>query len=152
MKKSRVDRFWEKVIKAGDDECWHWTGARLKTGHGQFFNGKKVIGAHRYCYEMHEGQIPLGMMVCHSCDVPFCVNPRHLFLGMPSDNMRDRDKKGRQAFGERQGCSKLTSEQVKQIRNMYNESNISQRSLAAQFNVNQRAIWAVLSNETWRHV
>lgn len=46
---------------------------------------------------MHVGPIPKGMFVCHSCDVPACINPAHLFLGTPLDNIRDMLAKGRNA-------------------------------------------------------
>lgn len=88
------ERFWEKVDKTGD--CWEWTGFKNRQGYGQFqVSTKNGQPAHRVSFELANGKIPDGMHVCHKCDNPPCVRPDHLFLGTPSDNMKDMVKKGR---------------------------------------------------------
>jgi HNH endonuclease/helix-turn-helix protein len=87
------ERFWQKVLKT--ETCWLWTAYKKPDGHGTFNRGKRMALAHRYSYELHCGVIPHGMLVCHKCDVPSCVNPDHLFLGTPDDNVRDCIRKGR---------------------------------------------------------
>ena len=106
-------RFWSKVDKCGDDECWPWTATKSRLGYGKFTLGvNNKVNAHRYSYEIANGPIPDGMLVCHGCDNPPCVNPKHLFVGTHKDNMQDAVKKGRAARGSRLPQTKLTDAQV----------------------------------------
>src|SRR5260221_10085185 len=60
-------RFWNKVQKNGDDECWNWLGPLIK-GYGNLsVNRNKNIRAHRMSYVLAYGDIPDGMLVCHKC-------------------------------------------------------------------------------------
>lgn len=80
-----------------DNECWLFTGhqAKQRAGHVLMsLNGKKT-GVHVHSYMHFVGPIPEGMCVCHTCDVPHCCNPKHLWVGTNVDNIRDRTLKGR---------------------------------------------------------
>ena len=91
------ERFMSKVNKT--DTCWLWKAGLNHKQYGQFsitVNGwTKSYRAHRFIYEYFNGPIPEGMLVCHSCDVPGCVNPDHLWLGTVSDNAMDAVNKKR---------------------------------------------------------
>ena len=91
-------RFESKIIKS--NSCWIWSASKDKKGYGNFRN-IKMERAHRFSYETYKGPIPEDMYVCHSCDVPSCVNPDHLWLGTAKDNSQDRDKKGRHNCGNK---------------------------------------------------
>jgi hypothetical protein len=91
-----LDRFWAKVDKR-EDGCWEWLGMRLKpgtrtrngAGYGYLWLEGKMVRAHRLAYELFVGPIPTGLLVLHSCDRPWCVNPEHLRVGTHADNVRD---------------------------------------------------------------
>lgn len=90
------DRIWKFVQKT--DGCWEWNGRRNDRGYGLFaVTHAAARRAHRVIWELVNGPIPSGMVVCHRCDNPPCVRPDHLFLGTQADNMRDMQAKGRKA-------------------------------------------------------
>jgi hypothetical protein len=92
--KELLERF-NKKYTVDQNGCWQWTAAKDKNGYGRIgFNGINC-SAHRISYEIYVGKILSGMSVCHKCDNPGCVNPKHLWLGSHKENMNDRDKKGR---------------------------------------------------------
>lgn len=147
-KQSISERFFSKVEKRRSG-CWEWTACHLPNGYGAFqLNGKE--GAHRVSWRIHFGDIPSGLFVCHRCDNKRCVNPEHLFLGSPSDNMVDKVSKGRQACtaGENNGSAKLTEEDVIAIR----ASSEVQTAAARRFGVSRAAIGLVRQRKTWAHV
>jgi hypothetical protein len=66
-----------------------------RQGYGKHFAKGKTIIAHRWAWEIVNGPIPDGLLVCHKCDVTSCVNPDHLFIGTQKENLKDCRDKGR---------------------------------------------------------
>jgi hypothetical protein len=117
-------RFAEKWTPEPNTGCWLWLGSVNVTGYGRFgIRSGEVEFAHRASWRLYRGEIPLGIFVCHHCDVRICVNPDHLFLGTDLDNMRDAARKGRIKIPSESYCSDerhqvavLTNIQVAEIR------------------------------------
>ena len=84
--------------------CMVWNGHRNVHNYGQ----KRIKGRmwllHRYAWQWANGPIPEGMCVCHACDNPPCVNPDHLWLGTQLENIRDRERKGRNGHANKTHC------------------------------------------------
>lgn len=98
MRKTLEERLWEKIRKAGPDDCWEWTRATAGFGYGIIRVGGtpgRLVMTHRLVWELTNGPIPDGLCVLHSCDNPPCCNPAHLHLGTKADNMRERRERGR---------------------------------------------------------
>lgn len=92
---SLKERFESKYIPEPMSGCWLWLDKLTRDGYGQMTYKMKSMRAHRWSYSIHVGPIPNGLLVCHKCDTPACVNPKHLFVGTVKDNTEDMIKKGR---------------------------------------------------------
>ena len=130
--------------------CWEWNAGRNRKGYGNIKVAGKDLRAHRVAYEVWVDLIPDGMQVMHICDNPPCINPDHLRVGTNKDNADDRDAKGRQRVlrGEENGFSKLTWENVQEIRDLYGDH--TQAELARMYGVSPRTIMLVRTNQAWR--
>lgn len=94
-------RFEDMYVPVPEAGCWLATTWWDKDGYGRTSDHLLM---HRASYERHVGQIPEGMLVCHKCDTPACVNPEHLFLGTNRDNILDMVSKGRHYETKRTHC------------------------------------------------
>lgn len=147
--KSFVERFEEKFRKS--DGCWDWIASKGTFGHGKiFFRGRNII-ASRASWILYRGEIPKGMCVCHKCDNPGCVNPEHLFLGTHAENMLDKTRKGRAPSGKAVKSSKLTDDDVLEIRRLY-KNGASCGEIQKKFNVHKGTIWRAATNQSWKHL
>src|ERR1043165_3544976 len=159
-------------FKINENGCHELSKAISKKGYGVIGiglrgdNSRKIVYAHRASYEIHKGEIPDGICVLHSCDNPSCINPNHLFLGTPKDNVRDMHNKDRAAMKkgmipknfsnqiekEKNGkFSKLNTNQEKEIKKFLS-LGINYRLIAKQYNVSKSCISDIKRNATWRNV
>lgn len=144
----RLDKYIDK-----SSDRWMWIGC-IRGKYGQIWYKGKFISVHRLVYELFVGPISEGMFVCHKNDIPLDVTPSNLFLGTPRDNMRDMIEKGRKVIvrGDKSGASKLKSDEVREIRILYQTEKYSYRTLGRMFGVTKATIQKIITNQTWRHV
>jgi hypothetical protein len=152
-----ADRFFAKVDQSGD--CWLWTAALFSNGYGAFRLGPKQVRAHRWAYEHFVGPIPTGAVVMHRCDVKRCVNPDHLTTGSQAENQADMTSKGRGRVGGRNGWTRLTEDDVREIRRLYQPVRGGRRKggrlrddIAARFGVSPKCVGDIAARRTWAHV
>lgn len=142
------ERFDSKLVRMPNG-CIEWAGSRTSRGYGQFSPTRVInIRAHRYAWARVHGTIPSGLNVCHRCDNRACVNTAHLFLGTHADNMRDMTAKNRQAYGERNGQSKLTAAQALAIRQRISAGE-KKRTLAREYGVDGKLIHMISNGMKW---
>jgi hypothetical protein len=156
-----IQRFWAKVDKTAglgpEGTCWEWRCTLDRHGYGRMAictkGHPRNLAAQRLSVFLFTSEWPT-LFVLHRCDNPPCVRPDHLFLGTQKDNVRDMHTKKRDNHprGEDSGASKLRSQEVKTIRLRYAQGGTTYDKLAAEYNVNFRAIRDVVRRFTWTHI
>jgi hypothetical protein len=149
-------RFWSKVIKLNDNDCWIWIGAYSTDHYGKFTftrkDGSKGTRAHIYSWQLaNDRELLRGMVICHRCDNTLYVNTDHLTLGTPMENSLDMVYKNRQAKGEKNGSVKMNEEKVIQLREL-RKSGMTLDQLSQEFGLSKSATYSIISGQTWKYL
>jgi hypothetical protein len=139
-----IDRFEKRFVKT--DGCWEWIGYINKKGYGSFsfWGNRTTYFAHRLSYVFYRGEIPIGMMICHSCNNRRCVNPEHLYAGTALQNSRDAVLLGNQA-------KKLNPEKVLEIRKMRSDG-VKLKDIMKKFLIGETSLLKILNGKSWKYV
>jgi hypothetical protein len=128
-----------RYFKDQTSGCHKWMGGKDSWGYGVVCLNSKAVGAHRAAYEKHVGAIPPGMIICHSCDTPSCINPAHMWIGTHADNANDKARKGRTPKTNKtfslNGKRNRPKELVMEIKKRLAEGVKNQSALAREFGV-----------------
>ena len=151
-----INRFYSKIKINELTGCYIYLGCKDKDGNGFFRLYRRNIRAHRLAWILENNQeIPEGLCVCHKCDNPICCNPEHLFLATNQDNTKDRDNKGRNAYGERNSGAKLNEKQILEILNIV-KTNGNYRGLAVDlakiYKIHRSQMWTIINRRTWKYL
>ena len=157
-----------EAVLAGEptDECIIWPYSRSKRrdgtpGYGTMnliVDGQHVKRmVHEVMLERTVGPRPPGLWACHSCGrgMDGCVNPRHLRWDTRSANEQEKLQHGTDNRGTRHGLAKLTEDEVREIRRLYQgradrwSTRPSQREIAEQFGVHQVQVSRILLRKDW---
>jgi HNH endonuclease len=146
---SMQTRFERKYIPEPNSGCWLWIGNLFVSGgYGDFKENGKRIRAHVYSYKIHKGEIPSGKFVLHTCDMPCCVNPDHLYAGTPKQNTDDCIERNRFPYGIKHGMAKLTEEQVRAIR----VDSRLHRIIALEYGLDRAYVGQIKNRISWKHI
>ena len=141
-----------KVVRVpGLGACWEVVSHKIQSNsYACLSRNHRTIKAHRLSYSQ-AFDIPAGMCACHKCDNPSCINPMHIFTGTRRENALDRDKKGRCRHGEKHADTKISLDQVKEIRRRHIKGHGGNTyALAVEFNLTGRAIRRICDGSRWR--
>jgi hypothetical protein len=148
-------RIREKLDPTGERDrevCWIWQGKKNRQGYGKLWSkeapGKEVL-AHRASYEAFTGCDPQDQCVLHTCDVPSCCNPDHLYVGTRKDNAEDRVDRDRQARGENHGQAQLKAVDVWILRERYARKE-PLAEIARDLGISYKHAWKIAKGHTWR--
>ena len=128
------------------DGCWVWNGHINSDGYGTWNNSL----VHRTVAEMFIAPIPNSSVVCHTCDVPSCVNPAHLWIGTQAENQEDKAAKGRAASkrGSRNPQARITEEIAQTIK----YGGMRGADAARTYGVSPSMVCDIRKGRTWAHV
>jgi hypothetical protein len=158
-----IARFKSKIAMPNSNGCRLWTASVNTAGYGAFKVGGVQTSAHRFAWALVNGQVPDGLFVCHTCDVPACCEISHLWLGTNADNMRDMAKKGRGCSGDRNravhapmhgelNCNaRLTVAEVLNIRESA-ASGVGYKYIAEKYGIKPSNVSNIATRRSWSHI
>jgi len=158
---SLEQRFWSKVNRQGDGDCWEWMGAGAKTKHGYgriSVNGRMRQVTHVAWELVYGTPVPAELVIHQTCGKPLCVNPHHLVTGTRSESvassiakgsLKIKVQEGRKFSDEFNPSRKLTQEEVDEIRSRYKDGDVFQRELAQEYGVTRANISSIIRGKTW---
>jgi hypothetical protein len=147
------DRLVKRCVRDRRTNCWVWRGARNKQGYGIVKFRKRFYRVHRLFFSVFKGfDIDSDLFVNHYCNNTSCVNPDHLTAKNQEDNMKYASNLDRTQRGERSPASKLTQSEVRKIRKLAGENELSKQKIGDMFGISRRHVYYLMNHERWKHL
>lgn len=128
------------------DNCLMWPFRVRKTGYGlAVVGGVQTLASRWMCILAHGEPSDPRMEAAHFCGNPGCVNPRHLRWATAKENCADKLRHGTTTRGERSPRTRLTPEDVEEIRNAPPDL----AALMKRFGVSKGCISKIRSGRRW---
>lgn len=143
-------RFWGQLAISSSG-CWMWLGLLDRKGYGKFYFRGYRWRLHRLVWTWVNGLIPKNKQVCHHCDIPYCCNPKHLFLGTALENSQDAVRKDRTCHGEKNHFAKLSFNDVLGILERFHLGS-SRRSISEEFGISYSHTVQIINGRKWRRL
>jgi len=153
---TKEERFWSNVEVKDSASCWEWKKRKDNNGYGRtnlfYYDSYRKTGAHQIALILSGKHIPDGKLVRHLCNNPSCCNPKHLDIGTAKDNALDCVKSGRTMIGSKNPSSKLTEQDVKEIKEQLAIGKKLGAILGKKYGVSKTIISDIKNNKIWRHI
>lgn len=154
-----IERFWSKVDKKGENECWLWTGGQKnKEGYGGFWLNElgNTVNCHKLMFIIVHNfdwdDIPDGIVIRHTCNNYYCINPKHLKLGTYKDNSQDMIDAGNSMKGkENPKKRKLTIEIANELRELWKTGNYTYVGICSMYGISTDTLHRILANISYRN-
>lgn len=132
-----------------ETQCREWQGTVDKDGYGKITHSRQTIRPHRAIYEsFYRVKLQPQQQLNHTCDSRRCCNALHLYVGTQQQNIKDRDRKNRQARGEKNANTSLTESKVREIRNLRAQGNTLEK-IAKTLSIPKGTVAGITSRRNW---
>lgn len=138
------------VLVETNNGCLECVSHLKRAGYPMVRHNRKMRQLTTIIWEYCNGPIPDGLEICHKCDNCGCVNLEHLELGTHKKNMEDCAKRNRRPRGVSSTVSKLSEDQVREIRAL--EGTAGPKAIGKRYGVTNTAICCIWKRISWKHL
>lgn len=143
--------FIDRAIRSESKRCIEWPFAKTTAGYPQIYMGGRMVYVTHVVLERTDRPRPspkhMALHAAGTCHNPSCINQHHIRWGSHAENSADRAIDGTLFIGEKSQLSKLTTQQVLEIRSLRGTS--THRSIARNYGVSRATIGDILNRRSW---